>query len=58
VRCESQGSRQRRCNARVDRDVQLVRQLSRTRCVQRQNWGWDRNGVWVRGGCAAEFRVR
>lgn len=58
VRCESQGNRQRRCNARVDRDVQLVRQLSRTRCVQRQNWGWDRNGVWVRGGCAAEFRVR
>lgn len=58
VRCESQDNRQRRCNARVDRDVQLVRQLSRTRCVQRQNWGWDRNGVWVRGGCAAEFRVR
>ena len=58
VRCESQDNRQRRCNARIDSDVQLVRQLSRTRCVQRQNWGWDRRGVWVRGGCAAEFRVR
>lgn len=58
VRCESRDNRQRRCNAKVDRDVQMVRQLSRTRCVQRQNWGWDRRGVWVRGGCAAEFRVR
>lgn len=58
VRCESKNNRHRRCNAAVGRDVQLVRQLSRTRCVQRQNWGWDRGGIWVDGGCRAEFRVR
>lgn len=58
VRCESKNNRHRRCNAAVGRDVQLVRQLSGTRCVQRQNWGWDRGGIWVDGGCRAEFRVR
>lgn len=58
VRCESAGNRQRRCNAVVGSEVRLLRQLSRTRCVQRQNWGWDRGGVWVDGGCGAEFEVR
>ncbi|NZA25928.1 DUF3011 domain-containing protein [Luteimonas sp. SJ-92] len=58
VRCESAGNRHRRCNAVVRSEVKLLRQLSRTRCVQRQNWGWDRGGVWVDGGCAAEFEVR
>lgn len=58
VRCESQDRHQRRCNASVRRGVDIVRQLSRTRCVQGQNWGWDRGGVWVSGGCRAEFRIR
>lgn len=58
VRCESQNNRHRRCNATVQREVRLVRQLSRTRCVQRQNWGWDRGGIWVDGGCRAEFEIR
>ncbi|MDN5782120.1 MAG: DUF3011 domain-containing protein, partial [Luteimonas sp.] len=58
VRCESQDRHQRRCNVSVRRGVDIVRQLSRTRCVQGQNWGWDRGGIWVSGGCRAEFRVR
>lgn len=57
VRCESKDKRQRRCDAPVRRGVEIVRQLSDTRCVQGQTWGWDRGGVWVRGGCRAEFRV-
>lgn len=57
VRCESRGNRRSRCNAVVGEGVELIRQLSRTRCVQRQNWGWDRRGVWVDGNCGAEFRV-
>lgn len=57
VRCESQDKRQRRCNVQVSRGVDIVRQLSDTRCVQGQNWGWDRGGIWVRGGCRAEFSV-
>lgn len=57
VRCESRGHRRSRCNAVVTEGVELIRQLSQTRCVQRQNWGWDRRGVWVDGNCGAEFRV-
>lgn len=56
--CESQDKRQRRCNVAVGRGVDIVRQLSSTRCVQGQNWGWDRGGIWVSGGCRAEFRIR
>ncbi|HVI57683.1 MAG TPA: DUF3011 domain-containing protein [Luteimonas sp.] len=58
IRCESQDKRQRRCNVSVTRGVDIVRQLSDTRCVQGQNWGWDRGGIWVSGGCRAEFSVR
>jgi len=58
VRCESEERHQRRCNVSVRRGVDVVHQLSRTRCVQGQNWGWDRGGIWVSGGCRAEFRVR
>ena len=57
VRCESDDRRQRRCNVSVVRGVDIIRQMSKTRCVQGQNWGWDRGGIWVRGGCRAEFRV-
>ncbi|WP_052338401.1 DUF3011 domain-containing protein [Luteimonas huabeiensis] len=58
VRCESRGTRTTRCNVVVADSVILTRQLSETRCVQRQNWGWDRGGIWVNGGCAAEFLAR
>ncbi len=57
VRCESQDGRMRRCGVRIGRGVQLIRQLSDTRCVERQSWGWDRSGIWVNNGCRAEFRV-
>ncbi len=58
VRCESDRERYRRCDVRVNRGVDLGRQLSSTRCVEGNNWGWDRNGIWVDRGCRAEFRVR
>ncbi|MCW5580156.1 MAG: DUF3011 domain-containing protein [Luteimonas sp.] len=58
VRCESKGGRSHRCDVDTRGGVTLVRQLSDTRCVQGRNWGWDRGGIWVDGGCRAEFRVR
>ena len=58
VRCESRNNRHRRCDVQVRGGVELVRQLSDRRCVRGQNWGWDRSGIWVDGGCRAEFRVR
>ncbi|MFN2240619.1 MAG: DUF3011 domain-containing protein, partial [Thermoanaerobaculia bacterium] len=27
-------------------------------CVRNQTWGEDRDGIWVDGGCRAEFAVR
>lgn len=58
IRCESDEGRTRQCSADVRGGVRLVRQLSDTRCVEGQNWGWDRRGVWVSRGCRAEFEIR
>lgn len=55
--CESFNLREKRCEVRVRRGVQLVKQKSATRCREDRNWGWDRRGVWVSDGCRAEFRV-
>ena len=57
LRCESQDNRMHRCNAVVQRTVQLQRRLSDSPCVQGSSWGWDRNGVWVDRGCRADFLV-
>lgn len=54
-RCESDNGRDRYCQA-DGRRVELVRQLSRAPCVEGRTWGRDRRGVWVTGGCRAEFR--
>lgn len=55
-RCESNDGRTRECAANTRAGVQLVRQLSRTACIQGRTWGYGRNGVWVSDGCRAEFR--
>ena len=57
VVCESRDFRYRHCPAPVRRDVDLVRQFSRTECRYGRTWGYDRLGVWVDRGCAAEFVV-
>lgn len=57
LRCESIDGRERRCSVPVRVRVELGKQLSRTRCVQGQNWRWDHGGIWVTGGCRGEFRV-
>lgn len=54
-RCESDGNRQQRCDADTRGGVQLVRQLSKSSCIQGRTWGYDRYGVWVTDGCRAEF---
>ena len=56
--CQSSEKSRQRCDTTVKEGVDLLRQLSRTRCVQGSNWDWDRAGIWVDRGCRAEFRVR
>lgn len=57
MRCESRGSRWQHCPAETRAGVELVRQLSKNPCIKGQNWGADSRGVWVSGGCRAEFRM-
>ncbi len=57
--CKSYNYGYQMCQVDVGRGggVYISRQISDTRCVEGRNWGWNRGGVWVDGGCAAEFRV-
>jgi hypothetical protein len=52
VTCESQGDNQAECDMDTRGDVEVVRQLSRTECVEGRNWGLSRNSVWVKDGIA------
>lgn len=58
LRCESDNGKRRRCDAgfQVSRAT-VERQLSGTGCNKNQNWGNDGRGIWVDGGCRADFRV-
>jgi hypothetical protein len=58
ISCDSNDQRLRRCNVSIRRDARLVRQTSRTACVEGRTWGFDRDGVWVNGGCRGQFEVR
>lgn len=57
IRCESRDSDYRHCRVRVRGAVEIQRQLSDARCDYGRTWGYDRNGVWVNGGCRADFVV-
>lgn len=56
VTCESVGKAQIECDMDTHGEVELVRQLSRTECVQNKNWGLYHHSVWVKDGCRAVFR--
>lgn len=58
ITCESAQKRRQFCHAEIGQGVDLLRQLSKTRCVQGSNWDWEANGIWVDLGCRAEFGVR
>lgn len=57
VRCESIRGRDNHCPVDTRGEVQLVDQLSDSLCVEGNTWGTDRGGIWVRGGCRADFEV-
>lgn len=55
IRCESEGQRYRECQTPFRGPVTLAREVSGTRCVEDENWGWREGRVWVDRGCAAVF---
>lgn len=57
IRCESRGFRYQYCRVDTNNRVELVREFTLIRCREGRNWGYDRRGVWVDGGCHGEFRV-
>jgi hypothetical protein len=55
VTCESKDERQTECDMDTRGNVWMVRQLSKTRCVEGVNWGLYKHSVWVKDGCRAVF---
>lgn len=56
ITCGSPQHRLARCPVPSNwRGVQMVRQTSKSACVEGRSWGYDRGGVWVNDGCAGVF---
>lgn len=55
LRCESSDGRTRECAVDATGGVRLLRQLSRSPCVEGETWGRMRHSIWVTQGCRAEF---
>lgn len=56
ITCGSPQHRLARCPVPGDwRGVQMVRQTSKSVCVEGRSWGYDRGSVWVNDGCAGVF---
>ena len=56
-KCESTGAGRKRCPVSTRAGIRLVRQLSRSECIEHSTWGYDEDNVWVSQGCRAEFQV-
>lgn len=55
--CGSRDLRRAECAADTRGGVYLLRQLSESACAYGLSWGYGRAGVWVKGGCRAQFVV-
>ena len=58
VYCESGDMRRHWCSEGIGANVRLVRQRSKSPCIQGRTWGVAWNGIWVDRGCRADFEVR
>ena len=60
IRCESSGEKYAYCETQTVGRVEMLKQLSKSPCVQYESWGADSDGsgIWVRNGCRADFLVR
>jgi len=57
LRCESTDNNTRHCDVDTRGGVFLSRRLSDAPCTEGRTWGYDNRGIWVTGGCRAEFSV-
>jgi len=54
--CTSDGGK-KYCDAHTGRGVRLVKQRSEAPCKKDVTWGYDGLGIWVDGGCSADFEL-
>jgi len=57
VRCESHSGRSNFCRVNAQGRVFITRQLSQRQCIRGRNWNADYRGIWVGGGCRADFAI-
>lgn len=57
VVCSSSGNGRRTCPADTRNGVVLLRERSDGVCQQGSTWGYNSRGIYVSGGCSAEFQV-
>ena len=55
--CGSNPGERQVCAADTQREITLTRSLGVAACELGRNWGYDASGIWVSGGCGAEFSV-
>jgi hypothetical protein len=59
IRCESDRGHRHECSFDGFGRVELLRQMSRTNCVEGRTWGVaGRHALWVSDGCRADFLIR
>jgi hypothetical protein len=59
VSCDSDAFRYQFCGTNGPvMSAELVRQRSRSACVQGRSWGWRSDGIWVSEGCQGDFRIQ
>ncbi|MEA2240110.1 MAG: hypothetical protein QOC81_4834 [Thermoanaerobaculia bacterium] len=58
VVCETKNRQRVECAADTAAGVRIVRTLNDTTCGYGKQWGYDDRGIWVSGGCRAEFAIR
>jgi hypothetical protein len=57
VTCESRNGHRQYCGVDTSGGVRIVREMSNGACRSSSNWGYDKRGIWVDRGCAAEFAI-
>jgi hypothetical protein len=55
--CASDDMRRHGCSVDTREGVFIIRQRSEADCIFGRTWGYDRRGIWVDGGCRADFEV-
>ena len=56
IRCESSDGKYRQCPVAGLGSFTMATQLSDTKCVQGENWGFREGVLWVDRGCRGEFQ--